>query len=86
MSDIFDDILRQHADAQIRVSELVTPTEYRGWTINWDYGQYSATGPNYDASYEGPEDGWVDNGERVFARTIDDLKAEVDAWFEERAA
>jgi len=56
---------------------------YRGWSIDWEYGQFAATGPNYDASYEGHEDGWVDNGERVFARTIDDLKAEVDCWITE---
>lgn len=56
---------------------------YRGWEISWDYGQYCAISPDYDASYEGEEDGWVDNGQRVFARTLPDLRAEVDAWFED---
>lgn len=51
---------------------------YRGWSISWDYGFYRATGPNYDASYEGPEDGWVDNGEWVEARTLESLYNEID--------
>lgn len=59
--------------------------QHRGWIIAWDYGQFSATGPDYDASYEGEEDGWVDNGHRVFARTRDGLIEEIDAWFEDRA-
>jgi hypothetical protein len=56
---------------------------YRGWVISFEYGYYYATSPNYDASWEGEEDGWVDNGEWVSARTIDDLHAEVDEWFVE---
>lgn len=71
-------------DAQVRVSELVAPREYRGWSISWDYGYFTATGPNYDASYEGPEDGLVDNGETCSARTWPDLKEEIDAHIEER--
>lgn len=85
-ADLFNGILRQHADAMVRVSEAVTPREYRGWSISWDYGEFSATGPNYDASYEGPEDGWVDNGERCSARTYADLCDEIDAYIEERGA
>jgi hypothetical protein len=85
-SDFWNGILREHVDAQVRVSKLVTPREYRGWSISFDYGYYTATSPNYDASWEGEEDGWVDNGQRVSARTLDDLRAEVDAWLEEHSA
>jgi len=56
------------------------PDRYRGWSISppeicpfW-----TATGPDYDASYEGPEDGWVDNGQKVEARTYKDLLAEIE--------
>lgn len=56
---------------------------YRGWTITWDYGRFTATGPNYDASWEGEEDGFVDNGEKVDARNRPDLIEEIDAWIEE---
>jgi hypothetical protein len=57
---------------------------YRGWTIGQDpTDEYYATGPNYDASYEGPEDGWVDNGEKVSAPTYDELVEEIDSYFEE---
>lgn len=59
------------------------PETYRGWEISWEYGYFYATSPDYDASWEGEEDGWVDNGQRVSARTIDDLHAEVDQWFED---
>lgn len=84
----FNAIVNAHASAQLKVStpattKPVTPDTYRGWDISWDYGWYSAIGPNYDASYEGPEDGWVDNGERVYARTRDDLILEIDAWLED---
>jgi hypothetical protein len=57
--------------------------EYRGWSVSWDYGQYTATSPNYDASWEGEEDGWVDNGQRCFARALPDLHTEVDAYLDE---
>lgn len=60
---------------------------YRGWTIHapawWPEIEWTATSPNYDASYEGPEDGWVDNGEKASGRTREELIAEIDAWFEE---
>lgn len=72
------------------MAELVTPASdspqpdtYRGWAVTWDYGHFTATGPDYDASWEGEEDGWVDNGHRLTARTRADLEAEVDAWFED---
>jgi hypothetical protein len=59
---------------------------YRGWLIFWDYGQFTATGPNYGASYEGPEIGWVENGEIVSARTREALLGEIDAWLKEHTA
>jgi hypothetical protein len=62
------------------------PEEYRGWAISWDYGCYTATSPDYDASWEGEEDGWVDNGLRTSARTLSDIYAEVDAILAEQAA
>lgn len=60
---------------------------YRGWLIeqNW-LGKWEATGPNFDASYEGPEDGWVSNGEAVFADTRAELIEEIDAYIEEHGA
>lgn len=61
-----------------------SPKDYHGWSVEWDYGFYTATSPDYDASWEGPEDGWVDNGLRVSARTLTELRIEVDALVEER--
>lgn len=51
---------------------------YRGWTIDWEYGYFTAVHDNYDAEYVGPEDGWVDNGLRASARTLADLLMEID--------
>jgi hypothetical protein len=76
--DFMHNIILQHADAQARVTKAATPAEYRGWEISWDYGCYTATSPDYDASWEGEEDGWVDNGLRTSARTLPDLYLEVD--------
>lgn len=61
---------------------------YRGWLISqgrFPEPAWSATGPNYDASYEGPEDGWVDNGEKASAATREARIDEIDAWFEDAA-
>ena len=62
---------------------------YRGWHIargRWPEPSWVAYSPNYDASYEGPEDGWVDNGEKADAETRDELMVEIDNWFAERVA
>lgn len=58
---------------------------YRGWKISFDPPpipvrsfDWQATHPDYDASYEGEEDGWVDNGLKVNAATYEDLLLEID--------
>lgn len=67
-------------------SQDVTPRPkfYGQWSLVWDYGQWWATHADYDASYEGPEDGWVDNGLRTSARTLITLRQEIDAINEEK--
>ena len=69
------------------------PDTYRGWSIYydpppipWRGADWRAISPNYDASWEGEEDGWVDNGESVSAATREQLIEEIDAWFAEREA
>ena len=69
------------------------PDTYRGWSISFDYPpipmrcfDWSATSPDYDASWEGEEDGWVSSGTQLHASTREDLIAEIEAWFEEQAA
>lgn len=63
---------------------------YRGWTIRYDPPpipirsfDWQAFGPNYDASWEGEEDGYVDNGQKVAAASREKLIEEIDAWIEE---
>lgn len=58
---------------------------HRGWSISHDHPpvpvrdmDWSATSPDYDASYEGPEDGWVASGTRLTAATREDLVALID--------
>lgn len=49
---------------------------YRGWKVyrgRWPEPQWLAVHPDYDASYEGPEDGWVDNGLKAHGDTYEDL-------------
>lgn len=60
------------------------PDTYRGWTIHqgrWPEPAWSAFSPNYDASWEGEEDGWADNGEKAEADTRAALLDEIDDWF-----
>ena len=54
------------------------PNHYRGWHLDFEYGYHTATHENYDASWEGEEDGWVDNGLRLSERTLDALIIEID--------
>jgi hypothetical protein len=60
--------------------------KYRGWSIHYDPPpipvrdfDWRAMHPDYDASWEGEEDGWVDNGLKVSAPSLEALHAEIDA-------
>jgi hypothetical protein len=44
----------------------------------FEYGRWSATHRNYDASYEGTEDGWQDNGLKAEGRTLEELCEDID--------
>lgn len=59
---------------------------YRGWSVypgSWPAPDWMALHPDYDASYEGPEDGWVSNGLSTTADTLEELHFEIDAMIEE---
>lgn len=65
--------------------------EYRGWDISFDAKpiptrsfDWMATSPDYDASYEGPEDGWVCSGHHVSAATYEELLEEIEACIAEQ--
>lgn len=80
-----DATLSQFAAATASVRET-TPSTYRGWAISYDPKpipvrdfDWLATHPDYDASREGDEDGWRDNGLKVNAATFDGLIEEIDA-------
>lgn len=66
---------------------MTLPREYRGWTVDFDMkpipyrgADWTATHPDYDASYEGPEDGWVGSHPVLTAATEKELWAEIDEW------
>ena len=66
---------------------MTLPREYRGWSIDFDMkpiphrgADWTATHPDYDASYEGPEDGWVGSHPVLTAATEKELWAEIDEW------
>lgn len=81
--------LPSKADIRILLDEVtkpVTPTEYRGWHISagrWPEPVFIATHPDYDASYEGEEDGWCGNGLTTCANDYASLCIEVDCIMEE---
>lgn len=56
---------------------------YLGWEVSPAYVGWVATHPNFDASYEGPEDGWVGNGLQVNGNTLDEVHAEIRLMIEE---
>lgn len=88
----FNAIVNAHAAAQCKaatpeMTKPVTPDmwTHRGWKIDFDAKpipcrsfDWTATHPDYDASYEGPEDGWVSNGLSVSAGSYKELLAEID--------
>jgi hypothetical protein len=72
------------------MSGFVIPSRdtYRGWAISFDFPpipirsmDWSATHPDYDASFEDGE--WQATGGHVHGATLDEVKAEIDAWIEE---
>jgi hypothetical protein len=53
---------------------------YPGWKyVTFEYGYWTATHENFDASWEGEEDGYVGNGWRAEARTLKGLAEEIEA-------
>ena len=54
---------------------------YRRFTVSWDYGYFNAVHPDFEASYEGPEDGWVGSHPTLSGRTRSDMEVEVDEWW-----
>jgi hypothetical protein len=64
---------------------LAKPDTYRGWDITpprWPV-PWIAVAPDYDASWEGEEDGWVSSGGIVNAASREALLVEIDAYIEE---
>ena len=59
---------------QSRVTKPVIPA---GWSIDPAYVGYSASHEDFDASYEGPEDGWVGNGLYCHGMTVQDCLEQI---------
>lgn len=66
--------------------------KYRGFNIEHVHPpipirshDWRATSEDYDASYEGPEDGWKTSGESFNAETREELIELIDEYWEENA-
>lgn len=60
--------------------------KYRGWSVDYDPKpipirdfDWTATHPDYDASWEGDQEGWVDNSLKAAAGSYGELCEEIDA-------
>jgi hypothetical protein len=64
------------------MAQLVVDTvreRYPDWEhFIYEYGFWRATHKNYDASWEGEEDGYQDNGLKAEGRTLEDLCDDID--------
>lgn len=61
----------------------MTPEEFKARFPRWEYlsfeyGRWTTTHENYDASWEGEEDGWVSNGLMCEGRTLEELADECE--------
>jgi hypothetical protein len=61
----------------------MTPEEFKARFSRWEhlsfeYGRWTTTHENYDASWEGEEDGWVSNGLMCEGRTLEELADECE--------
>ena len=69
-----DTALERYRDHRIDFADRMAPHTYEG--IHKDY----------DASYEGPEDGWVASHPVHTGDTLDEVRAEIDAWQDEQVS
>ncbi|UXO93967.1 hypothetical protein Pan3_45 [Pseudanabaena phage Pan3] len=64
---------------------MTAPRTYRDWQLNgWEYGRFTATHVDFDASWEGDEDGWVGSHPTLDGRTEEELLAAIDDWHDEQ--
>lgn len=63
--------------------------QYKDWSIYCDSKpipttdfDWEAVHKNYDASYEGEEDGWADNNLCFYGSSREDLIRQIDNWYE----
>lgn len=57
---------------------------HRDWEITFDYGHYIATHKDFEASWEGPEDGWVGSHPTIIDRYRSGLREQIDDWYAEQ--
>lgn len=48
------------------------------WSITFEYGYWTAVHKDFEASWEGEEDGYVGNGLNTTARDLEGLAAEIE--------
>lgn len=64
------------------MAQLIIDTvkeRYPDWEhFTFQYGRWMATHRNYDATWEGEEDGYQDNGLKAEGRTLEELCEDID--------
>lgn len=58
-------------------------SDYRDFNLSFEYGYYTAVHKEYDADWQGEEDGWVGSHPILTSRTRNGLIEEIDAWHED---
>ena len=71
-------------EAEREKIEAIKAKHPRWEHIAFEYGRWTSTHENYDASWEGEEDGWVSNNLMAEGRTLDELEEDVCLIEEER--
>lgn len=51
--------------------------DFPNWRVEYEYGYWNAWHSNYEASWEGEEDGWCGNGLHVSSRSLEGLRDEL---------
>ena len=91
---LWNGIIADHAASQVRASKPATIDtsleRYRDHRIDFADSlaphTYEGVHEDYEASYEGPEDGWVASHPIHTGNTLDEVRAEIDAWHEEQVS
>jgi hypothetical protein len=84
---LFQEIVEAHGAPPPALTVDDIKERYPRWEyVRFEYGRWTATHENYDASWEGEEDGYVGNGWFAEGRTLENLAEDIESVEAEHAA